>query len=130
LLAAAATLAPGAVAQDDAALRAKVTRYTTTWLRDGGMPAGKRDTAVRFLDLNGDGRPEALVIINSPDTCGARGCTAFALDLRGAEARSIGDFTAQTLDALPTMTNGWRDLSLNGHRVTFHGGRYNPVSGR
>lgn len=121
---------PPAGAQNEATQRAKVTRYVDTWLREAGMPAAKRNIQIKLVDLNDDRRPEALVIVNGLDTCGARGCTAFALDLRGAEARGIGYFTAQTLEPLSTSTHGWRDLSLNGFRVIFQDGQYKSTGRR
>lgn len=77
-----------------------------------------------LVDLNGDGIPEALARIESPASCGTRGCTAYVLDLSGPTARSIGDFTAQSLKVLPTKTGAWRDVSLNGIKQVFQAGKY------
>ena len=46
---------------------------------------------VNFVDLNGDGVPEALVIRDDDpqDNCGTHGCTTLVLDLRGPAAKSI-----------------------------------------
>jgi hypothetical protein len=77
-----------------------------------------------LVDLNGDGIPEALAVIESPSDCGTRGCTAYALDLSGPTARSIGDFTAQSLKPLPTKTGAWRDVALSGVKMSFHAGGY------
>lgn len=80
-----------------------------------------------LVDLNGDGIPEALARIETPSECGTRGCTAYVLDLSGPTALSIGDFIAQSLKVLPTKTGVWRDVALNGIKMSFHAGRYIPA---
>lgn len=112
-----------AVAQADE-LRTKAARFVTDWQREGGLPDINPDAELRLVELNGADPPEALVILRGVETCGSRGCTAFVLDLRGQQARSIGDFIAHSLEPLPTSSNGWRDLSLNGQRITFEAGKY------
>jgi hypothetical protein len=109
---------------DTAILRAKVTRYAAAWLRSSGLPAGAATPEINLVDLNNDGLPEGISILRGGMTCGARGCTAFVLDLGPVEARNIGDFIAETLQPLATRTNSWRDLAVNGRRVTYRGGRY------
>lgn len=112
-------------AENEAALRAKVTRYIAEFERGTGLKgAPKPDAAIDLVDLNGDGTPEALVVLKGGTYCGARGCTAFVLDLRGPKARSIGDFIAAELRALPTKTGGWRDIDLNGYRMVYRSGKY------
>lgn len=101
---------------NDSALRAKVTQFIKA--------EENAQVSTRFVDLNADGTPEALVIVRTPDGCGSRGCEAYVLDLRGPAARSIGDFIAHKLEALSSRTGGWRDISVNGHRIRFRGGRY------
>lgn len=93
-------------------------------IADARSSESKPNISLNLVDLNGDGIPEALVRVESPNDCGSRGCTAYALDLTGTTARSIGDFTAQTLTVLPTKTGAWRDLSLNGVKMVFQGGKY------
>ena len=91
------------------------------------LPA-KSSHDIKFVDLNGDGIPEALVVINDPLYCGSRGCSAFVLDLRGPAAKDIGDFTAFDLQPLSSRTRGWRDISLVGSQskkpVHFNGQVY------
>jgi hypothetical protein len=70
-------------------LRKKVTQFLAMFQK--GLPPSKEsDTSIKFVDLNGDGIPEALVIINDPQWCGSHGCSAFVLDLRGPAAKDIG----------------------------------------
>jgi hypothetical protein len=59
----------------DIAARKKVERFL------GADSQGK--ATIHFVDLNGDGVPEALVIRNGPQDCGSHGCEANVLDLRG-----------------------------------------------
>ena len=77
------------------------------------------------MDLNGDGIAEALARIESPDSCGSHGCTAYILDLSGPTARSIGaDYMALSLKVLPTKTGAWLDVSVNGFKQVFQAGKY------
>ncbi|OHV81793.1 hypothetical protein [Ensifer sp. LCM 4579] len=91
-------------------------------------PSG-RQVSTDYVDLNGDGRQEALVVLNSSQDCGAMGCPGFVLVLTGGQARSIGDFIVRDLSVQSTMTNGWKDLLLNGHRMRFLGGSYSKAGG-
>jgi hypothetical protein len=109
-----------ASAQDDASARAKILGF----MAKSGIRANESDVSIRLVDLNGDGKSEALLVFKGQMHCGNRGCAANVLDLRGAEARSVGDFIATTLEVLPSSTNGWRDLSLNGNRMIFQNGEY------
>ena len=124
-MAAAGLSTDATAAQSEAALRAKVDRFVKDFVRSSGIKGAKYPSVtVKFVDLNSDGTAEALVIIKGAMFCGARGCSAFALDLRGAKARSLGDFTAATLSALPSKSSGWRHISLNGYRMTYRNGKY------
>jgi hypothetical protein len=104
----------------DAAAKKKVEQFL-----GAGLP-GKE--TVHFVDLNGDGVPEALVIRDGdPQDCGTHGCTANVLDLRGPAAKDIGDFIAFDLQPLSGRTRGWRDISMfgsgNSKRVVRFNGR-------
>jgi hypothetical protein len=103
----------------DAAAKKKVEQFL-----GAGLP-GK--ATVHFVDLNGDGVPEALVISNDQQDCGTRGCAANVLDLRGPTAKDIGDFIAFDLQPLSSRTRGWRDISMfgsgNSKRVVRFNGR-------
>jgi hypothetical protein len=109
---------------NDAAAKKKVEQFL-----GAGLP-GK--ATVHFVDLNGDGVPEALVISNDQQDCGTRGCAANVLDLRGPAAKDIGDFIAFDLQPLSSKTRGWRDISVigsrNSGRARFNGRVYSISS--
>jgi hypothetical protein len=109
----------------DVAARKKVEQFL-----GAGLP-GK--ATVHFVDLNGDGVPEALVIRDGdPQDCGTHGCAANVLDLRGPAAKDIGDFIAFDFQPLSSRTRGWRDLSLTGSQnstlLRFNGRVYSSSS--
>lgn len=108
----------------EAAPQAKVTAFVDRVAAEAGLPIPRTAVKTEFVDLNGDGVPEALVRIEDANWCGARGCSAFVLDLKGPQARSLGDFTAQDMRPLATRTAGWRDISVNGVSQKYRAGRY------
>jgi hypothetical protein len=104
--------------------RAKAMAFLADDIAGARTSGSNPNVFLNFVDLNGDGIPEALARIESPNSCGTRGCTAYVLDLSGPAARSIGDFTAHSLQVLPTKTGAWRDVSVNGIKQTFQAGKY------
>ncbi len=99
---------------NEIALKKKVTQYFH----------GAAASAIRFVDLNGDGTPEAIVEFDDPEDCGSHGCSVSVLDLRGPTAKSIGDFISFSLEPLSSRTRGWRDISVYGVRFRFNGRAY------
>ncbi len=83
-----------------------------------GLPAKELKASIKFVDLNGDGIPEAIVMSTDPQDCGSHGCSTNVLDLRGPAAKDIGDFIAFDLQPLSSRTRGWRDLAITGNRKT------------
>ena len=127
--------APGGLAAQrgsETVLRAKITQHLEQIEKEAGLPLNKTEVSIQLVDLNGDGTPEALGIVRDSTWCGSGGCTAFALDLSGPVARSIGEFLAVKLEALSSRTNGWRDISQHsrgvGRRLHFRGGQYGGSS--
>ena len=109
----------------DGSVREKVARYFGNQNAAAGLgKSGQPDFEVHAYDLNGDGTDEAIAFLRDPSFCGSAGCTIAVLDLSGPDARSIGDFIGDTMVPLPTETNGWRDLALNGLRQVFDGHEY------
>ena len=97
---------------DMEAYRAKAMAFLAEDIADARGSGSNPKVSLTLVDLNGDGIPEALARIESPGSCGTRGCTAYVLDLSGPSARSIGDFIAHRLEVLPTKTGAWRDVSV------------------
>lgn len=102
-----------------------------------------------LTDLNGDGRPEALVYAiasadgdGAADLCGSGGCDLYVLALTPSGYRVISDIsiTRPPVRVLPSRSRGWQDLSvyvagggiLPGHdvRLRFDGNSYptNPTT--
>jgi hypothetical protein len=68
-----------------------------------------------FVNLNGDGRQEAIVYLLGPNSCGSGGCNLFVL---APAERSFKVITEMTITRTPirvltTKTNGWYDLSVH-----------------
>ena len=108
----------------DSSYRSKAMAFLAQDIADARRSGSNPKVFLDLVDLNGDGIPEALTRIESPYSCGTRGCTAYVLDLSGPTARSIGDFIAHSLTVLPTKTGAWRDVSVNGFKQVFQAGKY------
>jgi hypothetical protein len=76
------------------------------------------DVKDRFIaalaDLNGDGRPEAIVYLVSDDWCGSGGCTMLILQPDGDSWRLLTEvsITRLPIRLLRTKSNGWRDIGV------------------
>jgi len=70
-------------------------------------------------DLNGDGRPEAIVYVTDSSFCGSGGCTLFVLSPTATTYRVVLRSTVARLPIrlLSSSTHGWRDIG-----VTVSGG--------
>lgn len=66
-----------------------------------------------LVDLNGDGRNEAVVWARDRDNCGSSGCglEVFVHGKSGWREAIDGATTRPPIKILPTKTRGWRDLS-------------------
>ena len=74
-----------------------------------------------FRDLNGDGKPEAIVYLIGKSWCGSGGCNLFILQKNGASWKVVTRMTVTNppIRMLNTASNGWRSLA-----VWVHGGGY------
>jgi len=115
-------------------------------VRAGQAHMGSTDTSTRIravlVDLNGDGRSEAIVRIEGHDWCGTGGCRALILTPQGNGYRNVSTFSLTQLPIrlLPSRSNGWHDLSafvsggsiMDGYhaRLRFNGRHYpsNPTA--
>jgi len=96
---------------------------------------------IAWADLNGDGRPEAVVYVSGGGHCGSGGCDLLILEQTSKSFRIRGDLsiTRPPIGVSKHRTAGWRDLTvfvagggiLPGYRavVPFRGVEYasNPT---
>jgi putative lipoprotein len=68
-----------------------------------------------WVDLNGDGRQEALVYMMSGNYCGSGGCTLYIYTPEQNSFYQHGSMSVTNLPvrALNSRTRGWRDLSVS-----------------
>lgn len=94
---------------EHAGLRISLQNYITG--RRGQIDA---DTGYRaaLVDLNGDGRREAVVLMTG-DWCGSGGCSLWVLTPRGRSWRMVTQATVMNppIRVLPSRNHGWSELS-------------------
>ncbi len=129
-------IAPSPIADERS--RSAVDAARNHYERLGFVIFGQQDASVRIAetDLNNDGEMDALIHVESPDTCGTAGC-----DLLIASSDSAGNWTVITavngtwlpIGILPETSNGWRDIRVSigpveaqAHRRLRFNGRYSP----
>lgn len=129
----------GFILATPALAQAPQERSLRAWLQQHF--AGERETAAdaRYVaawgDLDGDGRPEAIVYLLSSYFCGTGGCNLLVLTQAGRGWRQVADMTIVNAPVrmLETRSHGWRDLAVlvagggsRAHeaRLRFDGRRY------
>ena len=100
-----------------AAQKAAVNRAFAAEVRrqDGALTKGF--SVVGQADLNGDGRPDLILITKDEGFCGAAGCSMFALlrTAKGYAAKGIDLATAYGgVTVLATVHRGMHDLKYDG----------------
>ena len=88
-----------------------------------------------LVDLNHDGKQEAVVYLLHSDWCGSGGCTLFVLAPTASSYMIVStiDISSPPIRVLTTTTNGWNDLAVHirggDARLTFDGKTYpdNPT---
>jgi hypothetical protein len=70
--------------------------------------------AASFVDLNGDGRKEAVAYIESRGFCGSSGCYLHIYQQQGRSWREVLDYgpTKWPIQLLPARHHGWSDLAV------------------
>lgn len=93
-----------------ARLRISLQNYITGRWGQIDADTGYRATLV---DLNGDGRREAVVLMNGPGWCGSGGCSLWVLTPRGRSWRMVTQATIMNppIRVLPSRSHGWSELS-------------------
>lgn len=73
--------------------------------------------ALAWVDLNGDGRNEAVVRIMGQGVCGSGGCNMYVLSPWGRRWSLVGRMTVTQLPirVLNSRSRGWRDLGVRQH---------------
>lgn len=103
--------APGALAGkvNEPELRKAVERYNLAKQRT----PGPYDFA--GVDLNGDGKSEALVMFSGPDWCQKTGCSLVVFQEEQVGYRPVSHITSARPPVLigPEASFGWRDLMAN-----------------
>ena len=113
--------------------------FLRAYLRER-FPSPGEDTryASAFVDLDGDGKSEAIVFLMGSFWCGTAGCNMFVLAPHGASWRVVGRIlgSSDPIRVLHTRSNGWRNISAWTRnpgspsfefQVRFNGKRY-PLS--
>jgi hypothetical protein len=80
-----------------------------------GADAGSFRYYSRAIDLNGDGRDEAVVYVVSPMYCGTGGCNTLVFTPQDGGLREVSSIsiTRPPIVAAETKSNGWRDLVVH-----------------
>ena len=83
--------------------------------------------ALGRADLNGDGRDEAVVLMQGRRWCGTGGCTMLVLTPHRTGWRTVTRMTVTyaPVRLLPTRSRGWRDLAV---RIAGRGVRAGEVT--
>lgn len=109
---------PAQPASNDGGLRA----YLQARFRADRVEDRDARYVVARADLNGDGRPEALVYLLSSAYCGTGGCNLLILTPAGRSWRKVAEMTIVNppVRLLSSVSHGWRDLAV---RLTGGGTR-------
>ena len=83
-----------------------------------GKPESKEDEddqyLVAWVDLNDDGKQEAVVYVYGPSWCGSGGCVTLVLAPNEATYRLLTKMTVTRLPirVMPEKSHGWHDISV------------------
>ena len=84
----------------------------------GYLRAFDKDESTKYVaafhDLNGDGKPEAIVYLVGRKWCGSGGCNTLILIERGNSWRMVSNqtITWPPIRVLSRVTNGWHDIGV------------------
>ena len=91
-------------------------------IKDGTLKASNlaKGMSVKKIDLNKDGQPEYIVVIENGYLCGAHGnCTNRVYRKTGSEYQQLLAENGEILTLEKTSTNEFRDLRLEGSNTAF-----------
>ncbi len=98
------------VGTEAASLHASLRNYISArW----GPPDSETRYRAAFIDLNDDGRREAVVLMDGAFWCGSGGCSLWVLTPRGQSWRMVTQATIinPPIRVLPSRSHGWSELS-------------------
>lgn len=83
-----------------------------TYVTETGPGAGDEHYALKLVDLNDDGRKEALVLLSGSYWCGTGGCRLLILAPTRGGWRFVTKttITREPVRLLPSRHHGWNDL--------------------
>lgn len=88
-------------------------RFLQEWENPG---LAERDTRffAAFVDLNGDEKKEAIVMLMSPGWCGTAGCRVLIVQQQNRSWRVVTRFAIAhpPIRVLTSKSNGWRDVGV------------------
>jgi len=90
-------------------------RFLQDYLRENNADSDKTTRYLHtFVDLNGDGRKEAIVYLVGRGWCGSGGCVTLILARKGESFRVITwmTITRPPIRVLAGKSNGWRNISV------------------
>jgi hypothetical protein len=91
-------------------------------IKDGTLKAANlaKGMSVKKIDLNKDGQPEYIVVIENVYLCGAHGnCTNRVYRKTGSKYQELLAENGEMLTFEKTSTNKFRDLRLEGSNTAF-----------
>jgi hypothetical protein len=105
---------PGPPEAQRSSLEAELHDFLQMHFRDYRRTSPDARYVAGFADLNGDGRPEAIVQVFASSACGSGGCNlhVFGFGPRGWTMVSTMTVANAPVRALDTRSRGWRDLSV------------------
>jgi hypothetical protein len=102
---------------------ASVRAYLRNRLHSARVEYPDTRYVLAWVDLNGDGRNEAVVRILSNGYCGSGGCNLYVLSPWGRRWSLVGRMTATKapIRVLNSRSHGWRDLAVGLHDCCENG---------
>jgi hypothetical protein len=109
-----ASLVPATAVQAQPSREASLHAFLQTRFRDLHADPDAR-YALAWADLNGDGRPEAIVYLLARDYCGTGGCFLYIYRATGRSWARVANISVSQppIRMLNTSSHGWRDIGIS-----------------
>jgi hypothetical protein len=113
-----------------------LTEALITYLKKQGSSLNETNYRSAEIDLNGDNKKDALVLLQGMNWCGSGGCTMLIFQGTGGGFRLVSHITLvrEPVIVSETRTKGWRDIivhvsgggDVEGHNIPlkFNGSTY------